>query len=400
MEKKKLVVNCGTCDIRKIQKEVLDTYETITIHAGTVITNPKAQSLTAPYDLHMDCGNVLQLEEDVEAIQVNGVYRIKRGDKIPEKRLCISINGKLIIEGGTEDILKKFALINVNGKVICPSSMLSALPMLQINGKTESYPDDAVLVDSTFILDQVFVLRAKQKNYYASSLVVLADEKLNMEKLLASGAHFLTPRALVLESLLEQAVGLFEEETKIEVLPQGMHYVDDDITLGRKEVRKLGTRLYVDGDVHLKEQEALEALEQLIVKGKLFIPQELEEAVWEKENQMEYEELVVQRGVWLTDKLSVTVDQRLLDQNSGEIFINDVVEVKISPEVSAKDIQERLHFSDCAKIVCAKEQISAVETVAQDVAYVGTHAADEMGFWDEVSGRKDTKVIQAGSYVF
>ena len=75
MEKKKLVVNCGTCDIRKIQKEVLDTYETITIHAGTVITNPKAQSLTAPYDLHMDCGNVLQLEEDVEAIQVNGVYR-------------------------------------------------------------------------------------------------------------------------------------------------------------------------------------------------------------------------------------------------------------------------------------------------------------------------------------
>lgn len=401
MDKKKLVVNCSnTCDIRKIQKEVLDTYETITIHAGTVITNPRAQSLTAPYDIHMDCGNVLQLEEDVEGIQVNGVYRIKQGDKIPEKRLCINVNGKLIIEGGTEEILKKIVLLNVNGKVVCPNSMLSTLPMMQINGKTESYPDHAVLVDSTFIPDQVFVLRAKQKNYYASCQVVLENEKLDIEKLLASGARFLTPKALILESLLERAIGLFEEETKIEVLSQGMHYVDDDITLGRKEVRKLGSRLYVDGDVHVKEQEALEALEQLVVKGKLYISKELEEMIWEKDDQMEYEELIVQRGTWLTDKISVTVDQKLLDQNPGEIFVSDVVEVKVAPELSAEAIQERLHFSECATIVCSKEQISAVETVSQDVAHVGTDDEEETGFWDEAVERKDTKVIQAGNYVF
>ena len=43
MEKKKLLVHCNTCDLRSLNKELLDQYDANTVHAVTIHTSPRVQ---------------------------------------------------------------------------------------------------------------------------------------------------------------------------------------------------------------------------------------------------------------------------------------------------------------------------------------------------------------------
>lgn len=398
MEKKKLVINCSLCDLRNLQRELLDQYEAIMVNAATVITSPRVQSLTASYDLRLDCATLLSLEEGTELIQQNGVYRMKRGDRIPEKNFCICINGKVIIEEGTEELLKKCAYLSVNGIVLCPDSLLPMLPRMQLNGKTEVYPDGAIVLDSVFVPDRIFVLRAKAQVYFASAKVILCEETLDAAELCRRGVRFKTPKALIVEPLLEDALALFDDETKVEVLPSGMRYLNEDVVLGGNELQLYGASLYVDGDVTLQEEGVIEALERLEVKGTLRIKEKLMPSFQQKAKAFAYEKLIVQRGIWLTDKLSLLVDAALLEQYE-EIHISDVVDVKLVPEITSQQILQQLRFSDCVTISCSQKQRSAVEMVSQDVASIGAMEDEEEQERQRLA-KENTKVVNASIYVF
>lgn len=398
MEKKKLVVNCAYCDMRGIKQELLDKYEKITINAADVITSREVQVMTAPYDVEINCADVNVLEDGVELIQHNGAYRIKAGDRIPEKKFYLSVNGKLVIEAGTEEILKQCAGISINGMLSCPAGLQAVMPELHINGMSEYYPDGAVVLTSVFCPDYVFSLRAKEQDYYVSKKVVLGDETLDVSELVENGVHFITPKALVSEKLLKQAIPLFDAETEIEILKEGMRYIRDDITLEEKYLAKYGTSLYVDGDVRLEDEKILARVERLHVNGTVRVKEELEKAFLEKGADMEYEKLVVERGVYVSDKVSFKVEPKLLEK--GELHVSDVASVTIAPEVTEEQIMEKLSISDCAVVKCSPEQRTAVEMVSEDVGKISTGEDDESEISDSEKALPDTKTVNTSSYSF
>lgn len=398
MEKKKLVINCADCDMRGIKPELLNQYEKITINAANIITSRNVQVMSAPFDVELNCANVTVLEDGVELLRHNGAYRIKAGDRIPEKKFYLTVNGKVAIEAGTEEILRQCTGISVNGMLTCPASIQAVLPELHINGKTEYYPDGAVVLSRVFCPDYVFALRAKKQDYYVSRMVVLEDETLEVKELLEKGVHFITPKALVSEKLLRDAIPLFDAETEIEVLKEGMRYLQEDITLEEKHLAKYGVSLYVDGNVRIEDAKILERVERLYADGTIRLKEELEKAFLEKGAAVEYKKLVVERGTCISDRISFTIEPKLLEK--GKVFVTDVASLSIAPEVTEEMIMENLSIRDCADVKCSAEQRTAVEMVSQDVANIRTEEEEEDGELGLDGEASDTKAVNTSSYTF
>lgn len=399
MEKKKFMVNCAYCDMRGIKEELLKQYDKIVINAATVFTSPRVQVLTAPYDVEINCASVVVAEEDAEIIQHNGSYSIKAGDRISAKKFILFVNGKVTIEAGTEEILKQCLGIVVNGKVSCPASVLAMLPNLQVNGKTESYPDGAVVVDSVFRPDSTFVLRAKAQSYFASQKVVLTEEELDVNALVQKKVHFISPKAVIAEKILTQAILLFDDETKIQVIKDGVSYLSGDITLQESHLRKHGVRLFIDGNVRIEDEAVLKKLESLKVNGTVRMKEALEQALSEKMDVLEYQELEIERGIWITDKTHFKVEPKLLMKD--EVHICDVAMLTILPQVTEEQLLSKLRIKDCGVVRCSQEQYSAVEMISEDVGKITCDGED--GLSDLFALGKellDTKVVNTSTYAF
>ena len=89
------------------------------------------------------------------------------------------------------------------------------------------------------------------------------------------------------------------------------------------------------------------------------------------------------------------------------VRIEDCAKVTLSEDLSPEDIMEKLHVSDCAMIVCTKEQEEAVNMIAEDVAMIRIAGQDQEdsedgmvdgilnGFFGKL---KDAQVINAAEY--
>lgn len=65
------------------------------------------------------------------------------------------------------------------------------------------------------------------------------------------GVRFDTPRAILAQSLATQAAPLFEDDTDLEIVPDGTAYLKDDAELTAALIRRKGNKLYVDGRLTL-----------------------------------------------------------------------------------------------------------------------------------------------------
>lgn len=395
MKQNALVINTATCDMRNITREILEAYSSITVNAADVIVTPEVQVMIADYNVSLNCANVLSLDPDTEFIQQNGVYHIRATDQVPERQFFLAVNGCVMIETGTQEILKKCGGMGINGRLLCPRSVVPCLPRTQVNGRTDSYPDGAVVLKNHFTPDQVFVLRARKQDYFVPGKAIFLDESLDYTRLAEAGVHLIVEKALVSEPILPVVLPLLEETAEVIVLEAGTRYVDDDLTLTEGSLKKYGSRLYVDGDVILEEAAVLDQLEKLTVNGELRIREELEEDVYEKGEAIQYQELKVLRGIWIGDRASLQIDAAFLERNQGVITVADTARVEISAEVTPEQIEKQLRFCDCAIISCSKEQRGAVELVTEDVAKIDT---EEEG--QEPEEQEGRKVINTSAYTF
>ena len=65
--KKKLMVNVATCDIRDITEETLQSYENICINAAIILSSQKSQELIGRYgNVDMNAASVYVTEEDIK----------------------------------------------------------------------------------------------------------------------------------------------------------------------------------------------------------------------------------------------------------------------------------------------------------------------------------------------
>lgn len=401
MTKKNLVVNTAVCDARNICEDTLEGYENITINAATIMTTFESRALLHQYNVTMNCSDVMEVDVDVEMMVHNGSFTIHASD-IGGKPAVLIVNGSLTIEQGAETAVSRFVSISVNGSVTYPESMISSLGVLKVNGSTSSYPDDAILLKNTFIVDKAFIMRCKNSKYFAKKRVVFIDPLLDVGELINKGVLFITDTAIIAESLLEASCSLFPDKTEIVTVPDGCKFINDDAELSNLLLLKYGSKLYINGDLNIapSAESLLKKLEYLHVNGDIRLPKTLEELFYT--TNAEFKNLRIVREKCITDKVNLLIDNRMLEQNPGGISVIGCVNVKIAEDITPELLLERLELYDCVNVRCFPEQRSALEQVAEDTVNIDDTGKGLGEMLDTIipgiEGMKDVKMINAASY--
>ena len=405
---KKLVINCGGCDTRKAVKENYEQYESITINAATVVTNTQGKAFLQALPITLNCANVQEVPEDADLKTVNGKAEIKSSDRVPERPFLLLVNGSLTIGPDTESYLQKCVGMTVNGSVRYPESMTAYLGKMTVHGTSSCYPDGAILLKPNAVIDRLFALRAKNSLYWSPRRLIMTDSALDPQKLREKGCRFASKEVIISESRVEALVDLISEDTQIIIVPDGTAVVLDDLTLDTRALRRYGDQLYVAGDVEVPgEEDCLESLRYLVVKGDAVVPQQRRDRFLEVLTDLEGEvEILEPRGFPVADRPSVKITPWMLEQHPEGLDIRDCMAVTLSPELTREQIVNQLHITDCGMIRCTEDQEDAVAMISGDVGQITTGNDDNTGISGTIQtalsgvlGTPDTKVINAADYV-
>lgn len=420
---KKLLINCGDCDARNVAEETLAAYETVTINCGSVLVTPESKNLLNRYGVTLNCGDVLELEKDVKLMKINGSHQIKSGDAQTERAL-LKVNGSLEIGPGTQELLKQYVGIHVNGNATYPESLSGSLGMLKVNGSTICYPDEAIVLKRNAVIDRFFALRAKQKLYWSAKRMIMVDPQLDAAALEKRGAAFSAKEVILAESKAESLIGLIDEKAEIIIVPDETSVITDDVELDGMTLKKYGTKLYIVGDLKLTqdEEDVLGKLEYLNIRGDASVVAELKEKLMAAITEIGGNVKVIKKpkGRVMGDKMSLRISKWLLEQEADGIHATDCMKIILDEDIPNQLILDRLSISDCMEVKCTPEQEVAVSAVAENVMAIGglgkmvkdaissaqESTGSDLGIGDMVKGAlgmaKDaltTKVINAGDYV-
>lgn len=403
--KKNYLLNCDVCDTRKINEEDYSGYEKMIINADVIVVSATSKSVLnrLPVTINQDCTIEIADDIDVELKTVNGSYEITGTTAVKEHTLLI-VNGSLNIYPGTEDTLAKYEKIYVNGSVICPKSLEGYLTKLSANGSVSMYPDDCVILDSTFIVDKYFPMRAKEgKKYYVENKVIVQDKAVDLGKLVQKNVQFVTKQLIVPEEMVESCVELFDEKVDFVVIPAGMTLHYGDAVLNEQLLEKQGSNIYVYGELNVPEDCDVESLagsvEKIVVKGNVVLKKD-QEGCFKKLN-VEYSQLEFKwEGRIIKNKPSARVDKALLESSPNKVLVKNAATIKIAADVTPELILDRLVIENCAKVACNEEQESAIAAIAQNVAKIGKSGGEELpGMVDDIKDLFSTKMINADNHI-
>ena len=407
---KKMIINCSSCDARKVTEETLAAYETVVINAATILVSPTTKELLNRYGVVMNCSSVTEVEADVEVSSINGSAEIKSTDAVTGRRY-LTVNGSLTIGPDTQKVLDQYVGICVNGSVSCPESLSAYLGKIKVNGSTICYPDDAILLKRNAVIDRLFALRAKNRLYWSAKRMIMVDPQLDAAVLEKKGATFATKEVIIAESKVESMIGLIDEKAEITIVPDGTAVVLDDVELNGITLKKYGTKLYIIGDLKVKEEAAplLEQIEYLNIRGDASVAEDLKNRLVGVITEISGEVKLLKKpkGRHIEDKLSLKLSKWLVEQEPEGISVSDCLNVTLDADISNDLILEKLSFSDCMKIKCSAEQEAAVAAVSQDVMTIGEGGGDEdMGIGDIIKGAfggakelLNTKMVNTSDYV-
>ena len=401
MEKKKLIVNAAVCDTRSVTEEILNSYESIEINAASILVSAKSKELLSRYHVAMNESDIIEIDDDAGVNVQNGSYEISKGT-IMAKPTVLIVNGSLQIEKNSEEALKSFISIIVNGSVTYPSGLQNQLPPLKVNGSTSTYPSDAICLKNKLILDKAFIIKAKKARYFVKNKVVIADETLDISSLVNKGSSFITRRAIIAEALLEDGVHLFEDETDIIVIPAGYRYVQGG-NLNELMINKNGNKLYVDGDLIITSdsRNSLSKLAGIRVNGSILIADKLKDRLLDLD--AEYNDIKAIKGNIISDKGIIKISKQTLMGKDDGITILDCGMVKLDIDLNPSEIEEKLQFIDCGYISCSPEQRGVIELVSEDVGFIsdkGLGGLEELGEEEDTPNlyQENTQVINSASY--
>ena len=393
---KKFVVNCAVCDMTHVQEETLAEYESITINCASVLVTPETKALINRYPVQINAADVMEVPEGTEIRQVNGKCVISAGSCV-EGGAVLLVNGKVIIEKDALEAARSYHSIQVNGKVIAPRSIADRLHNLNVNGKIIAYPDGAILLKGTEIIDRTFALRAKPSLYYADKCIVFTDKDIDVQKIAAKGATFETPRVIVAESFCEDIIPLIDERAEIRVVPDGTAFIDDSAELDAMLIRRRGAKLYVNGDLTIRDGEAVAQVEKLYVEGTVRVIESLKDAFLNLDAEYKDMEVIREYGCEVRDMVMAKVDRKILERNPGGVLYCDCAMLKIGKDIEEDLILERLVIRDVAQVICTPEQEAAVSAVSSDVAHINT--GEDGVIKKLLNTDPDAKVINAAKYV-
>jgi len=367
--KKKLVINAAMCDVSHVSEQTLQPYDRLEINTAVLVSSPQAREKMIGLQVKINAASALEAVEGATLSVQNGVFEIKAGQKL-QKPAILVVNGKLTIEKGAQEALEDYLVILVNGQALYPRSLAGHLGRMNVNGSSLSYPDEAILLGSSVVIDRVFILRARDSLYFAQRSVVLPGKDLDIKALREKGARFLTKKAVIAEALLEEALPLFDDEAEIIIIPEGLAYVKGSQELKEDLIRMHGARLYIDGDLHIPAQAspALEQLERCAVSGKVKISKGLLDRFLALAPA--YKGLSSYQGTVLSERNEVRIDPGMMDQYADGLTLEDCAIVKLDVRIAPVAIERSLRFEDCGMVYCSTAQRNAVEKVSDDVGMI------------------------------
>ena len=183
----KLLIKANFCDLRNVKEETLAAYDVIEVRANVVVLNDRAKELIARYPVTLKC-DLATDNPNIALRSVNGVAEVTPCD-VPEADTVLTVNGELKIASGSAEVLARYLQITVNGQVYCPRSLSGKLGNVAVNGQIITWPDGAVQLKNTAVLDSTFALRAKPALYWAARCVVMLDPALDVAALAKQGVR-------------------------------------------------------------------------------------------------------------------------------------------------------------------------------------------------------------------
>lgn len=240
---------------------------------------------------------VLNQSQDVSGIDISGVgsllkrpdgenFKITNGSEtvsasdVSEGKTYLMVNGVLTIEPDVtpEMIKSRYAGMMINGVAICSRSVNDALTAIgaNVNGKTDVYPDGAVLMmEQTVLLDGAFA-EGSAPGTYAVNKVVALDAGA-AETALARGISFFTDNVVCAHAARVCALKLMREcSPDVTEIPDGFEYSDGLKKVDRLRARRLRGRVFTQNDVELEfavTADDLKRLEALHTTGRLTMSQ-------------------------------------------------------------------------------------------------------------------------------
>ena len=384
MSKENLVINAEVCDSRQINEDVYEGYKRIIINSEVLIASRRSREVLNRLGAVINSEAIVDVAEDeiVESRISNGKEVISKDSK-PQNKVILLANGKVTIEPGTEDAMEQYVYMLINGSLYCPRSMKGYTDKMLINGSTVLYPEDAVMLDSKFVMDKFFPLRVKENEKYFIAKKLIIEDSVDADKLLEKNVRFETPCVVMRESKVEKLAGVFDITTKIMVIPENMTFIKGDVELSDDFFDKNGSRLYVDGDLKISTGfTKLDELEKLTVTGTLTV----RESMYQKMKHVDIDADEVEylfEGKSIVNSAKAKVDRALLVANEKGVRIVNCAVLSIDKDVEPELICDRLQIKNCAKVFCTEEQESAVHVVAKNVGMVGSNKPGEDG---EASG--------------
>ncbi|MBD5550795.1 MAG: hypothetical protein HDQ96_06395 [Lachnospiraceae bacterium] len=402
-EKKNLVVNCDVCDARKVDEESLAGYERTVINADVILVDDRSRSILNKLPMVCNTDGMLSVEGEVSVINTNGNYEISGNTQLKDKTI-ICVNGTLSVRSGTEKVLENVVKIIVNGSARYPESMAPFMDRLQVNGTAHCIPDGCIELQSEFVIDKYFPLRARQDGkYYVEDKVVLTDADVDVEALAAKNIRFLTERFVVREEYIEKSVGMFEENVEMDVVPSGFGFVGEDAELSEALLQRYGKCLYIDGDLILKEdsESFFEQVEKILVNGDVRLLKR-QETAFAKVNAV-YKELVYVKGRYVQNQPHMVVDEALLESTPDGLEIKNCAILEVKKDAKPELILERLAVENCGKIFCSPEQKSVLQLVCKNVAKFSDkekeNDEEDEGIMGMIKKAVNSKVINADTYI-
>ncbi len=373
---KKLLINCASCDARKIREDDYAHYEAININTAALFTSPEAKAVLNRLPVSIDCANIIELEGDVDLRTVNGRGEIRSEDAVPERKFYMLVNGVLNIGPDTRKQLAQCVGMTINGALKCPESVYASLSGVMINGSVACYPDGAIVLKRNAVIDGLFALRAKSALYWAERRMIMVDAELDAEALKSKGASFSAKEVIIARSKVEAMLGLIDERAELTIVPDGTAVVLDDITLDAAALHRHGKRLYVIGDVTVPENaSALNELEYLNIRGDARVPEQHREKFLDKLADISGEvKLARPKGASIVDKPIVKVTKWMLEQQPAGIEVIDCAVVKIADDIPKELLAERLRIENCGVVKCGEELEDTIAMVCENVGRIGGEA--------------------------
>lgn len=377
MEKAKggMMINCDLLDARNINEDNYKGYAQIMINCDLVLSNKHANDIMARLPMMLNCDSVIELPDYITTglRSIDGNFRISQDEKIEENSL-LKVGGNLIIENGTEDVLKNYYYLLVQGSLLCPKGLIGIMPKTSANGGIFSYPDgkEIIISENELDLDKIFALRARPHHVYFSKTAVYAlDSESDIKGLSEKGVEFLTEEIFIREKDLEYAIKLVGDETKITVVPDELIYVSGDAKLDEHFIEETDGLAFVSGDLQFTKdsQLLLSRIRNIMVKGCVRVPCSMENDVTGLN--ITASKVILEKGRTLRGHVKVKIDRAVLEAEPDGITVIGAAFVKLSSDISPEEILKKLNFKGVAKIICGEEQEASVAAVSEGVAKIG-----------------------------